>query len=89
MNIGTRVTTLSIVQAILRDLELGIEFDGRLLEMDQLHLTNAIYEAMEHIRIALHPLLNQKDFHLSVIGAEIDDQSESLWVWIDDPENPL
>lgn len=80
------MTTLSIVQGILSDLELGIEFDGRIPLRDQFYLTNPVYEAMEYIRRALHPLLTQKDRQFIVIGAEIDDDSESLWVWIDDPD---
>lgn len=83
------MTTLSIIHSIISDQSIDPEFDGRLPETDQRNLMGLLYECRDCIREALWPLLNQRDFHLAVIGAEIDDESESLWVFIDDPDNPL
>jgi hypothetical protein len=89
VNHGTQVTTLSLVMTIMTGQDLGIQFDGRLPERDQASLLASLDESRDHLREALAPLLIQKKFIPCVIGAEIDEESESLWVWLDDPENPM
>lgn len=89
VNHGKQVTTLSLVKNVVTGEDLGVEYDGRLDERDRLNLNSSLIDACNYIHKALHPLINQHDFKLVIIGAEIDDESESLWVWIDDPENPL
>lgn len=89
VNRGNQVTTLSLVRHVVTGEDFGIVYDGRLDEQDRLNLNSLLIDACNHIHRAIQPLISQNDFKLVVIGAEIDDESESLWVWIDDPENPL
>lgn len=92
VNTGPQVTTLSLVKSIVTKEDIFVHhynFDGRLDDQSRRSHMDAIEEAKHYMQIALTPLLIQCDFKLVVIGAEIDDESESLWVWVDDPENPL
>jgi hypothetical protein len=89
VNTGPQVTTLSLVKSIVTKDDIFVQFDGRLDSQSRRSHMEAIEEAKHYMKLALMPLLIQCDFKLVVIGAEIDDESESLWVWLDDPENPL
>lgn len=89
VNTGPQVTTLSLVNSVVNKQDIVPEFDGRLDDQSRRSHMSAIEDAKHYIQTALMPLLIQCDFKLVIIGAEIDDESESLWVWLDDPENPL
>ncbi len=89
VNRGPQVTPLMLVLSVLGHAEVTLEFDGRVPHCDQMHLVGGVYQAADYIAHALQPLLQQTSFDLNVIGAEIDDSSETLWVWLDDPTNTL
>lgn len=89
VNTGHPVTTLSLVRSVMTGEDIPVQFDGRVDERTRRSHMDCIDDAKDYIKYALSPLLKQCDFKLVIIGAEIDDESESLWVWLDDPENPL
>lgn len=88
-NQGPQVTVFSMVTHLMEDKEADISFFGYLDEAIQHRLVADYYTSTEALRRAMSPLLNQRQFDILVIGAEIDEASESLWVWLDDAENPM
>lgn len=87
-NRSQQVTVFTIVQAMLSNTEIHMEFDGRIPVSDQMTLVAGVYEVVSHLKHALHPLLKQSTFELIATGAEIDEISETLWLWLDDPDDP-
>lgn len=89
VNTASQVTTLSLLQGILTNTVIDLEFDTRLPESDGVTLLNGVYRAADLLIDAIQPLANLSTFELIAIGAEIDELSETLWIWLDDPEDPL
>lgn len=90
VNRGKPVTTLDLVNAMMTNEKvIDVTFDGQVTLEEQVALMSSLYEAQINLAKAMHPLLKHSQFPVVIIGAEIDEDAEALWLWLDDPENPL
>lgn len=86
---GQQLTALSLIQSLLSNTGIHLEFNGRIPESTRAVLVDSVCDSIGHMQQALQPLLRQTTFDLLVVGAEIDEVSETLWLWLDDPYDPL
>lgn len=78
-----------MVRDVLGKEPVVLEFDGRHPEESQLSLRSMLTDCRMALHEAFEFIYKHASFEVLIIGAEIDEDSESLWVWLDNPENPV